>query len=423
MSQILYQIQGISLKRVLEINDYSPVYIRNNEWKYHFVITKILNKRRYSTLPNGWVRINIEYLRQFLGGSSDKNGSFRFIDRIRKDLKQWGLIKTKYKTATAANGSKIKLVFAKVLDEYTVRGWRKWTPNKAIKPPMTKTKLTGIYAKIQHSLSLLSIDYKGALAFADLAKQTGMKLPAKQTGWKPKKYRVVDEAVYSSWLMAIDLIKSGVYTVKVEFKTSGRVYTAISSFPRLLRQYLILNGRQLIGLDCANSQPLLFAVYLRQHYPILTDDMLKYIQLCEQGKLYEYVTELLVKHGCTVPTNRKEFKVEFFAKLFYSKEKKNHSWRTAFATQFPNVATAISAAKKVGTNGGTPSLLTAQLSLLESEIMIKGVARRLYDSGITEFATLHDCILTTEEYTDVVYNLIAEEYAKYGVNPTIKIEE
>lgn len=419
--QYLYQINNVKLKELLEIN-YSQLYAKNNEWKYHYVITKILNKRKFTTLPSLWVKLNIEGLRKELGKSSLNGIGFRFIDRIRNDLKTWGLIMMKYTKEITPEGQIRKQCLVKIKEEYTALGWRRWQLNKAVKVKTTENKLTGIYARLQRSLSLLSINYNAANVFASDALAAQMKLPNKLRGYIMQTNRIVDEDVYSSWCMSIDLIKAGIYSLRVEFNDSGRVYSAISSFPRLLRSYLRLNGKPLIELDCANSQPLLFAVYLRQYYKVLTDDMLLWIKLCEDGELYNYLMQLLSNNDCNVPDNKKEFKVKFFANLFYSTESKNHKYRTVFAQYFPNVAAAITKAKKVQPGkGGKPELLTKQLSLLESEIMIKGVAQRLYDNKINDFVTLHDCILTTDNNVNEVYNVIKEEYEKYGVSPKLNI--
>jgi hypothetical protein len=171
-----------------------------------------------------------------------------------------------------------------------------------------------------------------------------------------------------------------------------------------------------------------------QNYDNLTPDMEHYIRLVQRGEFYPYLKQLLTFYQ--LPYTDSSFKGEFFAKIFYSKEKVFGVWRSLFHLHFPGVSEAILKAKQVKlgekkasksgrmlTVGGKPEILSNYLSLLESDIMIQGVAKTLYANGIYEFLTIHDAILVPKELVDIAYNTMLTEYKNKGINPTIKIEE
>ncbi|MBU6122602.1 hypothetical protein [Hymenobacter siberiensis] len=420
----LYQINTISFQTLLEKDGNSPTYIKNNIWKYYYVLTYVLNKRRYTTLKSGWVKVSTQRLKHELGNSKMAGKNCWFVDRIRKDLKRWNIILSKYKNNVGSNGTRTRTSLAKVLDEVALRGWSEWVPNRAITLKQTSAPITGVYASIRRSLSLVNIDFPAALGYAEDAKAAGMSLPNKLRGWWLETNRVVNEEVHSSWTSAINAIQRGQYEVHVEFGSSGRVYTFITNFPKALKSFLSINGMSLWQLDCANSQPLLFALYLKRHYTVLTSDMQHYLELVQNGEFYSYIKNLLTFYR--LKFDEATFKGEFFAKIFFSREKVFGRWRTLFHHFFPAVSAAILEVKGAIPYrvAGDPRRLSAQLSLLESEIMIDGVARRLYEQNLYGFVTVHDAILTTQDdgMVAVVYNMMLEEYANYGLRPKINLE-
>lgn len=430
---LLYEINGISFEELLKKDNNSKTYIKNNLNKYYYFLTYLLHKRRHSAIRDGWVKLNITKLKKLLGNSKMNGKNCHFIDRIRKDLKRWGIIKSKYRKNILGE-TITRTSFAKIVDEVYKLGYKEHISPYELKLWKYEEKLTGVYAQIQRSLSHLTIEEKEATEFADYAFRTKMKLPAKLNGWIMNTDRRVDEDVWRSWKASIQQIVIGHYEVTVQHRTEGRVYTAVTSFPKKMKSYLRLNGKKLVQLDCSCSQPLLFAVFLRANYKQLTPDMALYIELVQAGKFYQHIQSLLEADGLAY--NADSFKAEFFSKVFYSKEKQFGAWRKLFHEAFPGVSNAILLEKKVTLGakapsktgkmvnvGGYPELLSNKLSLLESEIMIMGVAKRLYASDIDEFLTVHDALLIPEEYADVAYNIMLEEYQNYGITPTIKIEE
>lgn len=430
---LLYEVNGKSFEELLKKDGNSRTYIKNNLWKYHYVLTYLLNKRRHSTLKNGWVRVSVQKLKRELGNSKMKGKNCWFIDRIRKDLKCWNLILTKYRKNKYDEENITRTALAKVTDETIANRWQKWTPNKEINLRQFDQPLTGVYADMQRSLSRLSIDHEKAMAFAQHAFDTSMKLPDKLEGWVVNRNRFVNWDVFSSWKSSISQIREGQFEIHVQHGTSGRAYTPVTSFPKKLKHTLLINGKRMIQYDCSCSQPLVFAALLKSTYKQLTEDMLLYIELVQGGQFYPHFQQLLVTAG--IPFSESSFKADFFAKVFYTREKRWCEWRKLFHEKFEGVSNAILKEKKAVlgqkhindkgnqvVTGGYPELLSNKLSLVESEIMIHGVAKALYAAGIYDFLTIHDAILVTEEHEDIVYNLMIQEYQNYGVSPTIKRE-
>lgn len=430
--RIFYQLNSICLtSKLKEEGRYNQAFLKKNTWKYYWYLTKLLNKRRFTPYADGYVRLNTAAARKILGNSKhprttkgQPGKSFQFADLIRCDLKRWGIIKARYQKKTGTDGAEYRILLVKVLDEHCAGGWRRWQPDHEIALRSTGEALTGVYARIQRSLSLVTVDYPAACRYVQDAFEGREALPDKLVGWRWEKNRFVNEHVRSSWRMSLDYIHEGDWHVKVDHTSTGRVYTSITSFPKRLRQFLRLNGLPLVAADVSCSQPLLFGVYLKREYPVLTPDMKQYLHLVQTGQFYPYLKQLLINQQ--LPFADETFKGEFFGKIFYSKEKVFGKWRSLFHDHFPNVSEAILRAKGAirGQRAGEPERLSRKLTMLESEIMIKGVARRLYEDGIDQFVTIHDAIFTTTEpgMLDVVVATIIEEYQRHGVTPHIKKE-
>ncbi|WP_185283279.1 hypothetical protein [Hymenobacter sp. NBH84] len=422
------------IKSLLLSKGYSQTYIKNNEWKYHFLITNIIHKQRRTTLDYGWVVLNIERMRKVLGNSKINGKPFQFIDKVREDLAEWNIIKYKYIQQRQVNSyGEIEIrnkALAKIKDEAVEQGWKQWDTKAQVVTEVNPEdegleKLPGVYGKLKSSLSLLKLDYEGAKAFADRALQTRMKVRDRIKGWRQEKNRRITPEIYSRWLTTLDSLRDAIqdpkrFCVHIEKEDKGRAYTIMTSLPHYFRQFVTLNGEPMVVADISCSQPLLFGLYLKQAYKELTPDMEHYLQLVQSGEFYGYIKSLLIHHNQKFSPDT--FKAEFFGKVFYSKEKKFHKWRCLFHMYFPGVSEAILRVKGAVPYEckGEPQKMTSMLSLLESDIMLQGVAAKLYKAGIKAFVTLHDAIYTTQQHYNQIIETIRAEYAQYDITPNIK---
>ena len=210
-----------------------------------------------------------------------------------------------------------------------------------------------------------------------------------------------------------------------------RVHTNITSLPRRKRRYLRHNGKSLREIDIKCSQPLFLALLIKENnnntrtspplYTIydvpehiksdtrLYNDAEMFIQLCEEGTLYDWLLERWEKQ-----ISRKQFKRRFFSMLFHWQE--NETFK-AFARLFPSVANFIRHAKAKNYKD-LPQLLQRR----ESEFIIGTVCRRIRQERPETFLlTIHDSILTEYDTTDYVAMIIRDEFDKLGLRPSLSV--
>jgi hypothetical protein len=196
----------------------------------------------------------------------------------------------------------------------------------------------------------------------------------------------------------------------------GRVHTNLTNLRSGLRQYLKHRGRPLVNLDIRNSQPLVFALLLREAYqgqPI-PDDVRLYIELVQAGRFYEHLMEA----SSIKPERRARFKAEFFGSTFFCRNDPVKPEARTFGQVFPNVYATIRAAK-----AQEHADLAHRLQRVESGLMIGGVATRLMrELPDTWIGTVHDSILMTEDRAESVKAIMLAEFARVGLCPSINIK-
>jgi hypothetical protein len=244
----------------------------------------------------------------------------------------------------------------------------------------------------------------------------------------------------------------------------GRVHTAITRLPVMLRRCLSFDGQPLIGIDLRNSQPLFCGLLAtefmesrrsrsrlkrfqpsaanpygrsRQATPTRPDtppitigeltkvveintgygicladnpDLAAYLDECEQGKFYD----LLMLPG----EDRGRFKKRFFADVLFGRDNYPSEMRDRFNEKYPTIAAVLAALKQQDFR--RPSWL---MQSQESTLFIGRVCRRLMvECPDIPLATIHDSFLTTAEHKDYVEAVAMDEFAKLGVTPNFKRE-
>jgi hypothetical protein len=179
-------------------------------------------------------------------------------------------------------------------------------------------------------------------------------------------------------------------------------------------------------------------------------DVANYIQLTASGEFYEYMMELLKLEakakleleGRTEPDadekeldedDRREFKIDFFGKIFFcsSKYSRITTEGKIFKKHFPNVYELISyykevAYKKLGytdLNEKTAyKCLALEMQKQEATVILKTIGGQLKKKKIF-YATIHDSLIVLQEHQEEVKALILEAFMKVvGVAPTVKPE-
>lgn len=386
----------MDLETLLKNNlNYNERYIKSHLWKYDYLITKILYQG--IVIPNKrYFTFSQTYSRAVLGRVKINEKAYHSLYVVRNDLKKLGVIDFKITgTSDIVNGSYTRTVYYKINDDLLNQGWREihHPNNRIIVKVKEQQQYTGIYKNLRDILLNVSIDYDGAI--------------------KALEQLNLDEKKKSYNLTRINSIHDGVLSFSVDFKSTNRVFNSITNLKRELRQFVLINGKPIRDIDVSNAQPLLFCKMIREYtnayLPNSAADIEKYIELCETGNLYKYLS---AKFGVE---NTSDFKKEFFAKVFFSTERRKYKIRKMFDKLFPTVSKIVSFYKKTNYKN-----LAIELQRFESEVIISNVARNLIDLGVNEFITLHDAIFCTDELFDTVRTEIILGFNKFGLHPTIK---
>ena len=117
----------------------------------------------------------------------------------------------------------------------------------------------------------LEIDYNAAKAF--LIKEQEEKVALFESKYGKSEDEVFDKRLtlpprekrdkvkyptkqYNTSLMVVDKLRNYEYLMKVD-KTAGRFHTLLTQLPSNLRKFVTYDGKELVGVDLVNSQPLL----------------------------------------------------------------------------------------------------------------------------------------------------------------------
>ncbi len=142
--------------------------------------------------------------------------------------------------------------------------------------------------------------------------------------------------------------------------------------------------------------------------------MIEFINLCQQGILYE---ELMRRLDIPI-RRRKSFKRLFYTQVFFGKIKRTGRVTQLFAKQFPTVFNAICELKRKDYRR-----MAYLLQAHESKLMIDIIARRIIaELPGTFVGTIHDSVMTTPDRAEAVRAIMTEEFGRFGLKPTIRLE-
>lgn len=202
----------------------------------------------------------------------------------------------------------------------------------------------------------------------------------------------------------------------------SRVHTNLTNLNRNFRPFLTYEGKELVELDIRNSQPLIASLLIKnwfvQQNLDIPADVIEYKKNCESGTFYDYFMEM---NGVT-EENRSEFKVQFFAEIFFSKvSKRKTKLKSQFIEKYPNCYKAICAIK-----GGYGSKEYNQFAILlqkkEAQLIFDTINMTLIKLDIPAF-NIFDSILVPEEHKDTAMEIILMAFSKENLKPTINYTE
>lgn len=404
-------------------------FILNLPDEHKYIINKIYLSRVFDRTIKEYVPLYSLALKSILGR----------YNCIIKDLVNWGIVIVN-NSYYADNGNG-KCKGYKLSDKYKgVKVKKNYIQNPKIIKRIDEYKNPNI-PKIKHhrflydNLQKLDIDYNNALK-----ELQGIK----------------DEDTYNYIFISLEHIQNKQIPRKFTVDSvAGRVHHNITNLKGEFRKYLSFKNQKLVNIDIANSQPFLFnillnksekeAILLINNYfreaikrgrekkykslPYVSPiskldcknnelkDVNFYHELTSKGILYDYLMD-----KWNIKIDRGDFKKIFFGQVFYINPHINnlYEYRRLFDKEFPNVSRKIDYYKN-----GSKRALPIILQRAESNLMIEKIIKRIYEERKNIFVlTIHDSILTTEENTEYVKNVILDEFLKnHNLIPKLKIEK
>lgn len=251
-------------------------------------------------------------------------------------------------------------------------------------------------------------------------------------------------------------------------QSNGRVNTELTNLRSDFKQFII--GEDLHILDIKNSQPLLLNVLFnfinnRSEYPtlhsylhlliknifsnyhkssILTDelfsmletvklpsekDLLKYQQLTESGKFYEYIQDWYWqndydKYEKEELWKRDNMKDKTFTIFFADKD-----YTGVIKNIFPTINKFILDVKEVllnislkqGKTGKMCNIFPITLQGIESLLWVQNIQTLLDENKIVYYG-IHDSVIVPGKDKDITFKLIKSLYSDYQLNPSIDVE-
>lgn len=236
----------------------------------------------------------------------------------------------------------------------------------------------------------------------------------------------------------------------------GRWHNPLTCLYTEGRRFLNYKGVRLEGTDLANSQPLFLAwlacvlhnaddtlrdnlnYYLQNDYDTakipdslidetlkpfqrdtLPEDLVRFLELCEQGKFYECMQDELNRTRGNKPPYDREYTKDQVFKAFFSDWTKYTGWCPLIAIisrLFPSVWSIISQLKRY--NYRHSSRFAQRI---ESHFVINHVIKdlRIKHRSLPIFL-VHDSIYTTSGNLTTVEAIFREHFAALGIHPTFK---
>ena len=344
---------------------------------------------------------------------------------IIEDLKEWGVLecdewyikekKAKCFRLTREWEEKEACYFS-CTNEYTNNRWKKFFEKKRDEGKLAER--TNLDDVAELNISKLEVCFKDIKGEAVRIKEEQTLLAQNLNKSEKKLAKKLINDKYNSVIYTFENRKE-INSVVRDAKTK-RMHHLLSNTPTEYRKFIKHEGKTLYSIDLANSQPLLLATYIKDHYGIfIPDDAKQYIKDVEQGILYEKVMKFL-----KIPNiYRSTFKQTFFGKIFYNESTEgktyNYEEETAFKELYPNVFKFIQKMKTYNYKN-----FPIALQKRESGIFVDEIFKKLTDENIF-CLTLHDSIVFSDiKHKEKIENKIKRYFVEhFGLNITTKFEK
>lgn len=190
---------------------------------------------------------------------------------------------------------------------------------------------------------------------------------------------------------------------------SGRFHSNVSNMFKPLRALLRVDGEPdtLGETDIKNSQPLFLALAAKENG---VDDR-KYMQLCEEGLIYEHIAGRL---GVLRESAKEEI-----IKFFYAKNGYRSTAKSVFELEFPQIGAFI---RQVKTKDH--KRLSRQMQFAERKFVIDTVCERLKRLKPEMFmTTIHDAVVARKLDCDLIVTVMKEAFDQKGIHPRLEWQD
>ncbi|GAB3761573.1 hypothetical protein [Spirosoma pomorum] len=261
---------------------------------------------------------------------------------------------------------------------------------------------------------------------------------------------------YKLALSSVLQMKQGMLNCVVD-STVFRMHTTLTSMKSELRNFITYGNEKMVSIDITNSQPYIILSLFNKHIynktksnrettiyninnklaqeittilPMSEDffklfdneDVMQYKLLVSKSTnnetdIYMYMRNQCEKYGINY-SSRNEVKIRMFEVLFTA-NRYNSPTKLLFEKLFPTVNKLLVTIKQKD-----KTTLACLLQSIESFVMLKVITKRIAtEIPKAPLFTIHDSVATTEEYRDVVENIMNDELVKLtGFSPKLKVD-
>jgi hypothetical protein len=232
-----------------------------------------------------------------------------------------------------------------------------------------------IRIRLVESLSKIKIDYQGALKYLSFLRNSEM----------------IDDSKYQKNFISIENIN--LQNIYFNFDDFGRFHTNFTILKKEIRnEYLTIENEIIAEIDIKNSQPLFFAVLMKEDILEINGDIQRYFDLVKSGLLYDDI----VAHNTGMTRN--DAKDIIYKVLFGNNEKTHKKENKIFKDLYPTVFEYICDYKDIRDNYRE---LSHDLQRMESKFIFKKIIKEIFVTypDIVLF-TVHDSIIFPKSYQD-----------------------
>lgn len=318
-------------------------------------------------------------------------------------------------------------------------------------------KLPHKYDYLEKWLMKIDFDVEYATIFNNLMFESRKNYQPFQTISKKNRKRLSNpNSQFAHGQLSILKMKDKDHSVTID-KKGMRLHSYLTNCPKLLRNYISINGEHLVSIDIKNSQPYMLLALLESNNfkkksdstnPYLTipttllsttnipsiilghsseilssKEFQEYKKLVTAGKIYDEFVKLAKIDNKELDngfSKRDIVKFRFMLCFYSANNSMSQGMKTLFRSKFPKIYALMCDLKKKD-----HTTLSILLQRAESILILDKICGRISKEHTkVPLFTIHDSILTTPQYIDLVVQVINQETKKYiGIKPMLSIEE